>query len=251
MMRKLLVFMLLLVGMSPAVRAQIGFEFGVGHDTQIGEVKAACGCAFPDGSGTGLMTAISYEGPLFIGIRGGVKTGIQVKRTHGSVSVLESALLQGGEPGLFDTVAAVPMKRTLDVSLTYATVTTYLSYTIPGIGLFVQVGTAVSDLTSSTFTQKRELTSTSLTTNGHTYNDMRLPNGSSSQTIEDGSVQNANTLRVAAVFSMGYELELVPFGVGIAPMVTFDTPLTTVQTTSGSNWKISSLYGTIALKFGL
>ena len=251
MMRRVACLVLLLVGMSPAVRAQIGFEFGVGHDTQIGDVNTACGCTFPDGSGTGFMSAVSYEVPLFIGIRGGVKTGIEVKKTQGSVSVMESAIIQGAQSGLIDTVAQVPMKRTLDVSLTYATVTTYMSYTIPGIGLFVQVGTAVSDLRSSTFTQKRELASTSYSVGGHTLNNMRFQNGSSAETVEDGPVPNANTLRVAAMFSTGYEIDLVPLGFGIAAMVTYDTPLTTVQSTSGSNWMISSLYGTVAVKFGL
>ncbi|MDP4286920.1 MAG: hypothetical protein Q8922_03200 [Bacteroidota bacterium] len=251
MMRRVALISLLLTVASPGLRAQsqIGFEFGVGRDTQSGEVDAACGCSFADGSGTGFRGAVSYEAPLFFGIRGGVKSGLEFKRTHGSIAITEPAIIQASGSGT-DTVMQMPINRVLDVSITYITFMPYLSYFIPGIPLFLQLGTTVSDLQSSTFKETRQLATTSLTVNGHTIPDMRFQNGATTETLSDGPIQDANKLRVAAQMSIGYYVVDV-FGFGVAPMVTYDLPLSTVRDVTATNWKISSIYGTVMLKFGL
>jgi hypothetical protein len=67
--------------------------------------------------------------------------------------------------------------------------------------------------------------------------------------VEDGEIPNVKKLRVSALMSAGWNIGI--WGFVIAPMVTYDLPLTTIRDQNADGWKISSLYGSVAIRFEL
>ncbi|MDP4242018.1 MAG: hypothetical protein Q8921_04685 [Bacteroidota bacterium] len=230
--------------MNVLAQNQIGLEFGIGRHMQSGAIKDSCGCIPGNGTGTGFTGALFFEMPMFSGVRAGMKARLDYKKTSSSGIFQDSVVFQSP-----DNAGRIPIEHTLDVSAGYLTLSPYLGYKLPGLGLFFQLGASVSDLVSSELTETRAITTSTVTMNGTTYNNISLPDGSRKETTANGDIADASQLRVAAFISAGYE---IPISRSIlAPMITYDAPLTNVRSLNASGWKISSVYGTIALKFGL
>ena len=78
--------------------------------------------------------------------------------------------------------------------------------------------------------------------------NVRFENGTMDETLEDGPITNAKSLRLGAILSVGYDITMNDRAV-IAPMFTYDLPLTTIRDDLATGWKIASLYGSVELKY--
>ncbi len=234
--------------LSARAQNQFGIEFGEGFHSQSGEVWDSCGCNPGSGLGSGLTIGILGDVPSYFGLRAGIKARLDYKKTSGSDVFLDSVIVQSGSTGQV-VAGRIPLTHRLDITATYLSLSPYLSYEIPNTGLYFQFGPSVSDLLSSQLTETRSIKYSTVTLNGQAFNNVVLFNGSNSETTADGPISYVNQWRVSALISAGYE---IPVGRStIGPVVSYDYPLTTIRSVNASNWKISSIYGTIVLKFGL
>jgi hypothetical protein len=225
-------------------------ELALGKHSQQGTFKADCGCTFENGDGTGFMGAAFFELPFDYQWAIGIKAGIDFKNTSSTVSLTESAIIQGSVSGTADTVAQMPLNRISTVSMTFLNFQPYVQYQFFRMGPFVQAGLQAGFLMANHFTQQRELTQTSITINGKTSNNLRFQNGTIDETINDSTIADVNKLRLGLVFSAGYNIQISERSV-LAPLLTYDFPLTAVRSTNASGWKLGSLYASAELKFRL
>jgi hypothetical protein len=137
------------------------------------------------------------------------------------------------------------------VKMTYLTVAPFVQYQFFRLGPFIQAGLGVSFLLSNHFTHQRELITTSVKLpDGSTVPNVRFENGTMDEILQDGPITNVNSLRLGALLGVGYDISLSDRAV-IAPMFTYDLPLNVIRSTLATNWKISSLFGSIELKYKL
>jgi hypothetical protein len=149
----------------------------------------------------------------------------------------------------FDTVEGLPVEIKSNVKISYLTIAPELYIRPFHSGLFLGFAPKISVLLNSNYTITRNLISTTETIQGTTYNDIRFSNGTTTETVVDEQITDANTLLFSALLSVGYDINFGSFG--IAPILTYDYPFTTVRNTNENNWKIASLYGSVAIKFKL
>jgi hypothetical protein len=228
---------------------QFGVELGLASHHQAGTYLAACDCEFVGGTGTGFIGNIFFELPLNYEWVIGLKAGINFMNTSSRTSIREQAfiLYQGGS----DSEGTVTFDRVGDIKTTYLTFTPFVKYQFFRLGPFVQAGLGVGLLMSNHFTHHRELTSSTATLdNGSVVNNLRFANGTMEETLEDGPITDVKSLRLGLQIGAGYDISVNDHAV-IAPTFTYDLPLSTVRDTRSTGWKISSLYGTIALKYKL
>jgi len=198
------------------------------------------------------MGALVFELPLSYEWVVGLKAGVDFKNTTSRVSVLDTATIQfqsGNQDSV--TFGTVKFDRIGVVKFTYLTLAPFVQYQFFRLGPFIQAGLGVSILMSSHFTHQRELTSTTVQLNdGSTIPDVRFNNGTLDETLQDGEVTDAKKLRLGALLGVGYDISLNDRAV-VAPMFTYDLPLGTIRETLATGWKISSLFGSIQLKYKL
>ncbi len=227
-----------------------GVEAGLGNHSQQGTFNASCNCAFENGTGSGLMAAAFFELPIDYQWAIGIKVGVDFKNSSSTVGLIESAVIQGSSGGTTDTVAGMHLNRISKVSMTYLNFLPYVQYQFFRMGPFVQVGLQVGMLMSNHFTQQRELTQTSALINGQTIPNLRFQNGTIDETIDDGPITDVSSLRLGLVLAAGYNIQVSERSV-LAPMLTYDFPLTTIRSVNASGWKLGSLYASAELKFRL
>ncbi len=230
---------------------KFGIEAGNGWHKQLGEFSGPCGCALEEGAtGSGFVGSLLVELPSVSSFTFGLKAGIDYKNATGSRQQAESVVIIN--PSTIDTgyvLAGIPIAEVGTYKLTYLFAAPYVQYRIISEGAFIQIGPSLSILAASHFVQTREMPAT-VSVQGQTIYNPRFGNsGTSSEVVEDGAIPNVSSLRVSALLSTGWNIPL--WGITLAPMVTYDLPLTTVRDQNASGWKVSSLYATVALKFGL
>ncbi len=100
---------------------------------------------------------------------------------------------------------------------------------MPGTGLFVQAAPSLGLLTSSAFHHIA---------------------GSESETdsaFNPDTAINVRSARYATKFSAGYEFNLG--GIQVAPILTADVPMNDLSIEQATNWKITTIYGSIEVRF--
>ncbi len=226
-----------------------GFEFGVGQNTQLGTMTCACGSSFSGGKGTGWSGSGFFELPVAQDFLAGIKVGFVRENTSSTVPENDVVVVVQPNSNQFDTVA-LQDNRVASVTLSFLRFAPYIQYQILHSDFFVQVGAGISVLLSSNITQTRQLPSNSVAAvGGQTYNNITFPNGTTSETIQSGSFGDIANPQFSGLLSAGYNFH---FGiVSVAPMVKYDYPFSTNTSPNGNNWKTTSLYGSIAMKFNL
>ncbi len=230
-----------------------GIELGFGLHKQQGDYQADCHCDFPVGSGTGFMGSLVFELPLSYEWVIGLKGGIDFKNTVGMVTVVDAATVLFPNPvnGDSTTTTTIPLQRTGTVKMTYLTFAPFVQYQFFRLGPFIRAGLGVSLLVANHFTHQRTLNSTTIQlADGTTVPNVRFGNGTMDETLQDGPITDVSPLRLGALLGVGYDISLNDRAV-IAPMFTYDLPLNVIRQTLATNWKISTIFGSIELKYRL
>jgi hypothetical protein len=203
-------------------RAQWGVELGAGYDIQGGTFTAPCACPYSGGSGYALRGAISYDLVSLFGLSIGVKPGVDYKQ-------FSSAHTYTNASGTFS------VRDSANISQTYLTFEPYVRYTVPIVGVFVQVAPSAAYMVSSHFFQRK-------------YNAVV------DSIWQNGPLENSANIRYSAHLSAGYSFGLL--GIQVAPTVTLDLPLSEIYSVSvdpknvqSSYWGITTIYGSVAVFF--
>jgi hypothetical protein len=233
--------------------ALFGIELGFGSHQQQGSFQAICRCEFPQASGTGFLGSLVFEQPLSYEWVVGIKGGIDFKNTVGRTPVVDTATIRFPDPKNGDsvTLGTISFDRIGTIKTTYFSLTPFVQYQFFRLGPFIQAGLGVSFLVANHFTHQRELTSsTAHLADGSTIANLRFENGTMDETLEDGPITGVKSLRLGGLVSAGYDISVNDRAV-IAPMITYDFPLTTIRDNLATNWKIATLYGSVELKYKL
>jgi hypothetical protein len=221
----------------------IGFEFGVGQNSQSGT------SSFSSGKGTGWSGAAFFELPIGNDFNVGVKAGYARENTSTTTPGNEIVVVENPNNYQTETVNA-SVNRIAIFNISFFHFDPFIQYQILHSDFFIQVGAGISDLTSSQLSQMRTMASNSITlSDGTTINNPTFTNGARSETIQNGSISDIVNPQTSGLLSAGYNFR---FGIiSIAPMVNYDYPFSTNSSSNGNNWKISTISGSIAMKFNL
>src|SRR6185503_10391029 len=106
-------------------------------------------------------------------------------------------------------------------------------------------------LVSNHFTHTRQLTTTQIEIAGQTYSNLRFEKtGTREEEVESGDIPNVKGLRLGAQLTVGYDIGLSERSI-VAPMFTYDLPLSTIRDDAATGWKIASLNFSAVLRFKL
>jgi hypothetical protein len=229
MLEKLLVILALL-GASTTMFAQaIGVEAGVSNNVQNGYYLAPCQCTFAKGTGIGFGGSVFYELPAVSDVVFGIRSGVQYQQVTDYEVV----------PSTLNRIANGDEQQTM---LTYLSLGPSVRYTIPSTAIFLRVSPEVHYLLSSDFHHMEPSMS------GHRAGTTQIPAHGSSE--ENPVIDDIRRVRMSAKFSAGYDLLL---GSSIlSPLLTYDVPLNTIRSNStDKDWKISSFFGSVMVRFPL
>lgn len=220
----------LVISISSTSFAQIvGVEAGISRNIQNGSFVAPCSCTFAHGTGLG------FSGSAFIDLIPttdfvfGINSGVQQQKVtdYEVIPVTLNRIANGDEQ---------------ETHLTYLTFGTYLRYAIPSTAIFLRVMPEVQYLLSSEFHHAEAMAE-------HRTTGNQTPMHSSSSD-PDPVIDDLRSIRFAAKFSAGYDISISD--VVVSPVFTYDLPLNTIRSNStDDNWKISSFFGSIMVRFKL
>jgi hypothetical protein len=216
-MKRLFPLLAIVFFFTDAAHAQIGLEVGGSYNIQNGTFVAPCGCTFANGVGIGFTGAVPIDLISLLGITIGIEPGFE------SQSFKSSEV----DP---TTLAQIASGDRQSVNLAYLTVEPYLRYTIPHVGLFLQVAPGWNYLLSSSFHH----------TIGGTSDD-GSPNYNADTTL------SVRQTRYDAKLSAGYTIGLL--GISIQPTVSVALPLTDLSTEQAANWHVTAIYFSVGLRF--
>ncbi len=234
----------------------IGVELGLGSHQQQGTYQAICHCQFEGGSATGFLGGLLFELPLNYEWTIGLGAKFDFKGLNNTTLVGDTATLLLPQQG--DSVArgTVFLQRTGTVRETFLTLAPFVRYEFYRNGPFVQAGPSIGFLLSSNFKHVRELLGSTITLvdnagNSAKYNNIHFANGTNTEELENHKIDNVKTLRLGLLLTVGYDIPVGDNSV-IAPMLTYDLPLTTVRDNILSkDWKISTIFFSVGLKYKL
>ncbi len=264
-------FALMILLIAPSLRAQIisagdlfgpgapppmiGVELGFGQHTQNGTFQAACKCTFENCTGSGFLGGLLFELPVSYEWTIGLGVKLDLKSLTCVTNVLDTATITYS-PGDSASSGSFKFERDGDIKETFLTIAPFVRYEFFRNGPFLQAGPGIGFLVSSKFTHTRVLNSSTITLdNGQTITNVRFQNGTRTETLEDGKIANAVTTRISALLTAGWDIAIGDHSV-IAPMITYDLPFTNVRpdfvgADGAANWKITSLYISVGLKYRL
>jgi hypothetical protein len=231
----------------------LGAELGFGSHKQMGVFMAACSCEFESGSGSGMLLNALFELPLDYDWVIGIKTGVDFKSTKSVTPKEEASVIRFPAAQDSLTTGTIRFNREGNVSATYLQIAPFVKYQFFRMGPFVQAGAGIGIMLGSNFTHHRVLTSSSATlSDGSQLRNIRFENGTDEETLEDGKIADALGTRISALLTAGYDIQVSERSV-IAPMLTYEMPFSTIRENGNlaNDWKISSLFFTVALKFKL
>ena len=233
-----------------ALPPMFSIEGAFGQHIQGGSYDCDCGAVFTGQTDNGFLANLMYELPLDYSWVIGLKGGIDFKGLKGDRIMNEDMVVTWRNAG--DSLSLdlnEPINRTVTVNLTYVGFTPFVKYQFARVGPFVQMGPNFQFLVSSHLRHQRELMVTSVP-----YGDppqqvpIRFNNGETIEVLQDEEMTTANGMRISLQVTGGWEFELSEHSL-IAPMITYELPFTTVRDDLASDWKITSLYGSLAIKF--
>jgi hypothetical protein len=237
-----------------ALPPTVGVELGLGLHREQGNFQAICNCTFEDGTGSGLLAALTFNLPLDYEWSIGLKAGIDFKNFATEAFIVDITSIRYESN---DSVGQgrIRYRRDGDVSATYLTVAPAVKYQFFRGGPFVQAAAGISFLMSSKFVHKRELTSTTAelldssgTVLGQITDVTFQKTGTREETLEDGEITNVKGLRLGILLTGGYDIPISDKAI-LSPMLTYDLPLSTVRDDRAEDWKISSLLLSVGLKY--
>jgi hypothetical protein len=235
------------VGVPPLIknspRPSIGFEFGVGQNSQSGSTS------FTDGKGIGWSGSAFLELPVGNDFNIGLKAGYDRENTSTTTPENEDVVIVGSKNNPPEA-ANISDNRIADFNISFFRFAPFIQYQVLHSDLFIQVGAGISVLLINQLAQTREMTNSTITLpNGTTMNNVTFANGTTSETIQGGSIGGITSPQFSGLLSAGY---IFRFGmVCIAPMVNYDYPFSTNSSPNGNNWKISTISGSVALKLNM
>ncbi len=227
------------VGIPPLIvqhpQPLMGFEFGVGQNSQSGTMMCNCGSTFNNGKGTGWSGSVFFQLPVGNDFNVGMKAGYDRENTSTTTAENEVAVVESA-----DSNQAVNLSdsRIASVNISFLQFDPFIQYQVLHSDFFVQLGAGVSVPLSSNLTQTRQLPSNSPYT---------FPTGTNSETIESGSFGGITTPQFSGLLSAGYNFHVG--AIVFAPAVAYNYPFSTNNSVNGNNWKISTIAGSVALKF--
>jgi hypothetical protein len=236
-----------------ALPSSVGVELGLGLHREEGNFQALCNCTFAEGTGSGLLAALTFNLPLDYEWSLGVKAGIDFKGFTTEALVVDVATIRYQNN---DSVGQgrIRFRRNGDIAATYFTVAPAVKYQFLRGGPFLQAAAGISFLMSSKFVHKRELMSTSaelLDVDGNVIAvipDVAFETGTREETLEDGEIESVKGLRLGVLLTGGYDIAVSDKAI-LSPMLTYDLPISTVRDERAQDWKISSLLFSVGLKY--
>jgi hypothetical protein len=238
-----------------ALPPMFSIEAGFGQHVQGGTFDCDCGVTFSGQSANGFLANLMYELPLDYSWVIGLKGGIDFKGLKGSQLKNEDLVVTFADRGDSLTIReGMSVERTDVVDLTYVGFTPFIKYQFSRVGPFVQMGPNIQFLVSSHILHRRELIAPYTIDRGKPGEPDLVPikfnNGERFEILQDEELTTANGTRISLQVTGGWDFELSEHSL-ISPMITYELPFTTVRDDLADNWKITSLYGSVAMKFRL
>ena len=225
---------------SENIHWSIGAEGGWMRNIQSGSF-VTCGCpiSYDEGKGNSGAAVIFIQLELSNYISLGSSFGVERIYTTGSKNSNDNFNLIYSIDSI--RIGNFPVTRIADVSVTYISFVPYIKIAPFGKGFFFLGAPEFGYLTSSHLSDTRSLNSTITLQNGETLSKVRFQNGSSTETLQDSSIPSANKLRIAALFSIGYDIPILD-NFSLMPQANYNLALTNVSSDPKTNigWKISS-----------
>ena len=216
-------------------QASSGIEAGVAQNTQQGTLTCSCGSHYSGGDGIGWEFNGFVQLPVSRNFSLGLKTGFDrkvIKSGIGERSIDTMVYNSGGR----DTVIEIDDNVSYQVSESFFRFQPFIQNNIGN--LFIQVGAGVAVLLSNNYSELRQLK--------YAPSNLTFTNGTTTETVGSGTLDDLNTWQLSAFGSIGYTFS---FGaIGMAPEVTYEVPISNASSFS-TTWKISSIYGGIAIIF--
>ena len=227
----------------------VGAEGGWMWHQQSGSFKSICGCGvYQSGKGNNGFGGLSVEFELDKYLRFGLKFGLDSKSTTSSYSAKDTSFTVFDNDTKISTVNLTHFMQG-DISVTYLFVAPTVSITPFGFGFFIELSPEFGSLSNSNITSKRVLKNPIILSNGDTVRDARFQNGTLEEELENGPVRDVNKLRIALLFSAGYDIRFAN-NFSIVPEASYNLPLTNVAgSASSTDWKISSFGFGLGIKY--
>ena len=236
------------IGVPPSVvnhpLPSFGFEFGVGQNSQQGSFYSG----FTGGTGSGWSGSLFFELPITNDFDIGLKAGYDRKNITSSFSENESGTIVTNSQ--VDTSVQIPVNRAGMVTASFIRFEPFVQYQILHSNFFVQLGMGISSITSSNISQTKTIANNSITLpNGTTINNLDFTNGSNAESVQNGEIPGESGLRGSGIVTAGYNIIIGKSS--LLPMLTYEYPFSNIGSENSSNWRISTIYGSIAMKFNL
>ncbi|MFI5264473.1 MAG: hypothetical protein ACHQM6_08160, partial [Candidatus Kapaibacterium sp.] len=227
----------------------IGAEGGWAWSQQSGSFETSCKCGhFAGGTGNSGTGALFFEFELDKYFSFGAKLGLDQLSTSSSFLMVDTSTLVY-DNGTKIATAAVHENLSSSISIAYLFVAPYVTFTPFGQGLFIRIAPEFGSLTSSNITATREIQTPIILSSGDTIRNADFQNGTSKETLENGPIQGVNKLRIAVLFSAGYDIPIWN-NFSIFPEASYNLPLTNVSNSAQStNWKIASYGLSVGVKY--
>jgi hypothetical protein len=235
----------------------IGVELGLGMHSQMGTYRAACQCEFTDGSQSGFLGGLLFELPLSYEWTVGLGAKFDFGGLNNSTLISDTATIRFDNP--LDSVAygIIKFQRLGTVRMTTLILNPFVKYEFYRGGPFVQLGPGLGFVLSSSFVHNRELPSSTVTVvdprSGatSTLSGVTFENGSNKEELEnDNPITGLTSMQLSIMLTAGFDLPVGENSV-VAPMVTYSLPLSKIRETNATDWKISTLYISLGLKYKL
>jgi hypothetical protein len=232
----------------------VGAEGGWMRNIQSGSFKNKCQCPFTNASGNSgaVSMFIEFETSKFLSF--GMNLGIDTKYISTSKSVIDTATITFSANNNI-AAGSFAFDRNDHATVTYFFASPYIKITPFAIGLYFKVSPELGYLTSSNFIDSRSLNTQNIVLYQPNRNDsitltnVRFQNGTSSETLQNSTIDGVNKLRVALLFGVGYDIPLIN-NFSLLPEASYNWPLTNVSNSPQSaNWKISSFAVTLGARY--
>ncbi len=221
-----------------------GFEFGVGQNSQSGTYFKN----YTGGTGTGWSGSLFLELPITNDVDIGLKAGYERKNITSSFTENESGTIVTNSQ--VDTSVQIPVNSAGMVTASFIHLEPLVQYQILHSNFFVQLGMGISSIASSNRSQTKTIANNSITlSNGTTINNLDFTNGSNAESVQNREIPGESGLRGSGIVTAGYNI--IWENPAFYQMLTYEYPFSNIGSENSSNWRISTIYGSIAMKFNL